>query len=128
MVLACRAKGLKVSTVRGIVRTLSTILSQAVDDELLPANPAMRMGKYLRQADDPEPTIDPFTKDEAAHVIAVARAFSGVAPVGPDRVSAQVDRTLCGGCRAGGLRVEEVAARLLPWSGDSNGPCHAGAA
>ena len=34
LVTVCRAKGLKVGTVRGIVRTLSTILSQAVEDEL----------------------------------------------------------------------------------------------
>jgi hypothetical protein len=41
LVTRCRAKGLKVRTVRGVVRTLSTILSQAVEDELLPANPAL---------------------------------------------------------------------------------------
>jgi len=41
-------------------------------DELLPANPALRLGRYLRSADDPEPVIDPFTRDEAAHVVAVA--------------------------------------------------------
>ena len=72
LVYACRAKGLSVGTVRGIARTLSTILSQAVDDELLPANPALRMGKYLRHADDPEPQIDPFTRDEVAHLVATA--------------------------------------------------------
>lgn len=73
LVFGCRAKGLKVSTVRGIVRTLSTVLSQAVEDEILPANPALRMGKHLRQGDDPEPQIDPFTRAEASHVVAVAR-------------------------------------------------------
>jgi integrase len=73
LVFDCRAKGLKVSTVRGIARTLSTILSQAVEDEILPANPALRMGKHLRQADDPEPQIDPFTRAEASHVLDVAR-------------------------------------------------------
>ena len=65
---------MKATTVRGIARTLSTILSQAVDDECLPANPALKLGKYLRTADDPEPALDPFTKDEAAHLLAVARA------------------------------------------------------
>src|SRR5262245_40487483 len=35
-----RAKGLKLNTVRGISRTLSALLSQAVEDEKLPANPA----------------------------------------------------------------------------------------
>ena len=69
-----RAKGLKVSTVRGIARTLSTILTQAVEDELLTANPALRLGKYLRQADDPEPEIRPFTRDEAAVIVDTARA------------------------------------------------------
>ena len=57
---------------RGIVRTLSTVLSQAVEDELLSANPALRMGKYLQRGDEPEPKVDPFTREEAEHVLAVA--------------------------------------------------------
>jgi integrase len=73
LVTICRAKGLKATTVRGIARTLSTILSQAVEDELLPANPALRLGKYLRSADDPEPVVDPFSRDETTHLLTVAR-------------------------------------------------------
>ena len=73
LVTTCRGKGLKVSTVRGIARTLSTILSQAVEDELLPANPALRLGRYLRSADDPEPEIDPFTREDVAALLVVAR-------------------------------------------------------
>jgi integrase len=65
-------KGLKVATVRGIVRTLSTVLTQAVDDELLSANPALRLGKYLRAADTLESAVDPFTRAEASHVVAMA--------------------------------------------------------
>lgn len=38
-------------------------------DELLPANPALRLGKYLRVADEPEPDIEPFTRDEARHLL-----------------------------------------------------------
>jgi integrase len=74
LVTNCRAKGLKASTVRGIARTLSTILTQAVDDELLLANPALRLGKYLRAGDDAEPQVDPFTREEVAHVLEIARA------------------------------------------------------
>ncbi len=74
LVLACRAKGLKVATVRGIARTLSTILSQAVEDELLPANPALRMGKHLRRGDDEEPRIDPLTREESAALESTAQA------------------------------------------------------
>jgi integrase len=74
LIVSCRGKGLRVATVRGIARTLSTILTQAVEDELLPANPALRLGRYLRPADEPEPEIDPFTRDEVVAVLAVARA------------------------------------------------------
>jgi hypothetical protein len=39
--------------VRGIARTLSVVLSQAVEDEKLLANPALKLGKYLRRATSP---------------------------------------------------------------------------
>jgi integrase len=74
MVTACRAKGLKVVTVRGIARTLSTILSQAVEDEWLPANPALRLGRYLRTGDEPEAEIDPLNRVEAAELAHAARS------------------------------------------------------
>jgi len=73
LVAVTRAKDLTINSVRGILRTLSVVLSQAVDDGLLPANPALSMRKYLRRGDEAEPTIDPFTRDEAAHLVAVAR-------------------------------------------------------
>ena len=73
LVTTVRKKGLKISTVRGIVRTLSTVLSQAVEDELLAANPALRMRKYLQRGDEPEAEVDPFPQEEAQHIVAVAR-------------------------------------------------------
>ena len=73
-----------------------------MDDECLPANPALRLGKYLRTADDPEPALDPFTKDEAAHVLAVARA----------RFPEWYPWLLCG--LRTGLRAGELLA--LQWS------------
>jgi len=72
LVATVRAKDLKINSVRGIVRTLSVVLSQAVDDGLLIANPALGMRKYLRRGDEPEPEMDPFTKDEAELLIATA--------------------------------------------------------
>ena len=69
----CRATGLEASTVRGIARTLSTVLTQAVEDELLPANAALRLGRYLRTADDPEPEIDPFTRADTTLLLEVCR-------------------------------------------------------
>ena len=73
LIPACRAKGLRVATVRGVLRALSTVLSQTVEDELLPANPAVGLGRYLRQGDEPELEIDPFTRDEAPRLLEVAR-------------------------------------------------------
>ena len=102
LVTAWRAKGLKATTVRGIARTVSTILTQAVDDELLPANPAFRLGKYLRAADDPEPAVDPFTKDESTHLLAVAH----------ERFPDWYPWLLCG--LRTGLRAGELLA--LQWS------------
>jgi integrase len=60
-------------SVRGIIRTLSTVLSQAVEDELLPANPALRMGRYLRRGDEPETPIEPLTRAEAVRLLAAAK-------------------------------------------------------
>ena len=99
LVFTCRSKGLQVATVRGIVRTLSTILSQAVDDELLVANPALRLGKYLRHADDPEPRIDPFTREEASHVLDTAACSSRTGIRGCSRAFAPAcARANCSGC------------------------------
>jgi integrase len=73
LVATCRGKGLARGSVRGIIRTLSTVLSQAVEDDLLEANPALRMGKYLRAGDDAETGIDPLTREDAAKFLIVTR-------------------------------------------------------
>src|SRR5262249_24343533 len=96
LVFTCRATGLKVTTVRGIVRTLSTILSQAVEDELLPANPALCMGKYLRAADDAEPAIEPFSREDVALLLAVKGIRGCSAVSGPACGPAS-----CSGCNGG---------------------------
>jgi len=73
LIAKCREKGLRIGTVRGILRTISTVLSQAVEDDLLPANPALQMRKHLKRGDEPESQPDPFTRDEAAHLLAVTK-------------------------------------------------------
>ena len=73
LIATARGKNLKLNTVRGIARTLSSMLSQAVEDEKLPANPALRMGRHLRRGDEPKTVIQPFTRDEAAHLVETAR-------------------------------------------------------
>ena len=74
IVVAARTKGLRLNTVRGIARTLSTVLSQAVEDGKLPANPALRMGRYLRHGDEVKTPIQVLTRDEAALLVGTAEA------------------------------------------------------
>jgi integrase len=73
LIISCRKKGLRLNTVKGIARTLSAVLSQAVEDEKIPANPALRLGRHLRRGDEPKHEVQPLTRDEAAHLVAVAR-------------------------------------------------------
>jgi integrase len=73
LVAVSRGKGLAVNTVKGIARTLSVVLSQAVEDEKLPANPALRLGRYLRRGDEPPAEIHPLNGDEAARLVRMAR-------------------------------------------------------
>ncbi len=65
LLAACRQKGLKRASLLGVQRTLSAVLSQAVEDQILAANPAFRMGKHMRMGDEPKPEIQPLTHVEA---------------------------------------------------------------
>lgn len=71
VIAAARDKGLKVASLQGVQRTLSAVLSSAVEDGILPANPAFRMGKHVRRGDEPRRTIEPLTPAEAAHFLTV---------------------------------------------------------
>ena len=75
LIATCRGKGLKLNTVKGIARTLSALLSQAVEDDKIAANPALRMGRYLRRGDEPKTELQPLTRAEAAHLIAIAERY-----------------------------------------------------
>jgi integrase len=74
LIAVCRQKGLRLNTVKGIARTLSALLSQAVEDEKLPAHPCLRMGRYLRRGDEPKTIVRPLTREEAAHLVHTAAA------------------------------------------------------
>ena len=69
LLVAMSLKALKPRTVTGVLRTLSTLLSEAVEDGLLPANPALRLGRLRRQLRDPNAPkrapVDPYTRGEA---------------------------------------------------------------
>jgi integrase len=60
-----RLEKLTPSTVRNLKAYLSCILNQAVDDELIDANPAARTGRLIKKT-DLKKDINPFTWDEKA--------------------------------------------------------------
>jgi integrase len=71
LIIASRKKGLKLNTVKGIARTLSAVLSQAVEDEKIPANPTLRLGRHLRRGDEPKREVEPLTREEATYLVAI---------------------------------------------------------
>jgi len=73
LIADCRTKGLSPKTVENICRTLSSVLSQAVEDGHLSANPAFRLGRYYRKVDHPKPRIQPLTTEAVHHFLVVAR-------------------------------------------------------
>jgi len=77
LITASRGRGLKGNSVKGIVRTLSAMLSEAVEDEKLAANPALRLGKYLRRGDEELVEIQPFNAGQAALLLTTAEQRFG---------------------------------------------------
>lgn len=72
LVTACHSKKLSSASIKAVNRTLSAVLSLAVEDELLPANPAFRMGKHMRTGDDLPNEINPLTAQEAHDMLVKA--------------------------------------------------------
>src|SRR5262249_38114808 len=65
---------LRPSTVRLLIATLRTLLNTAVEDGLTAANPAVRLGRFVRPADGLEGDApDPFTADEVTRLLEVAQ-------------------------------------------------------
>src|SRR5262249_55453652 len=72
LIVACRAKGLSRKSIENIGRTVSSVLSQAVEDGFLQANPAFRLGRYHRTGNDLKPEIHPLTREEASLLLETA--------------------------------------------------------
>jgi integrase len=73
-VLAELGRTLRASTVRTHIIPLQAVLSAAVEDGLLPANPAARLGKFIRSDVLPQERLDPLTREEATHLLETAEA------------------------------------------------------
>jgi integrase len=65
------------ATVAGLIRTLSAIFNAAAEDGIfLGANPALRPGRLLRVAEDPE-EVDILTKEEGERLLVTAKDHFG---------------------------------------------------
>jgi len=97
------------STVTHIKNVISGILNKAVDDEVIPANPAHRLGKVIKAKDRKE-SIDPLTKEELKKLLDTVQKDKNLTPWYP--LFLTLART--------GLRIGEVIG--LKWGDiDFNG-------
>jgi integrase len=73
LIAECRRKGLSRKSIENISRTVSSVLSQAMEDGLISGNPAFRLGRYYRTGDEMKAGICPLTADEVSVLLAAAR-------------------------------------------------------
>lgn len=67
--VGCLQRGLSAKTVQNIIRTLSSLFSHAIEDNLITANPALRPGKFLPKISKRR-SINPLTREEIALFLA----------------------------------------------------------
>lgn len=63
--VGCLQRGLSAKTVQNSIRTLSSLFSHAIEDNLIIANPALRPGKFLPKISKRR-SINPLTREELA--------------------------------------------------------------
>ncbi len=64
-----RGKPLSRSTVRHTVAVIREIYNHGIEDGMLVANPAIRLGRFLKAKADPRSEIAPFTEEEVARFL-----------------------------------------------------------
>ena len=67
--VGCLQRGLSAKTVQNIIRTLSSLFSHAIEDNLITANPALRPGKFLPKISKRR-SINPLNREELALFLA----------------------------------------------------------
>jgi integrase len=71
----CLRRGLTPKTVQNIIRCFSSLLSHAVEDNLISVNPALRPGKFLPKISKRR-RLDPLTRQELAQFLAHSKAVA----------------------------------------------------
>src|SRR5262249_51113181 len=70
-------RALSKETIRNIVAVLRADLSEAVESNLIDANPAVKLGKFYKEAADFHEEIDPFTAGEVSTLLEITRDHNG---------------------------------------------------
>lgn len=73
LAIGCLSKGQAPKTVQNIVRCLSSLLSHAVEDQLIVVNPALRPGKFLPKISKRR-KVNPLSREEVSILLATAKA------------------------------------------------------
>ena len=73
--VGCLQRGLSAKTVQNIIRTLSSLFSHALEDNLIVANPALRPGKFLPKISKRR-SINPLTREELALFLAHTKTMA----------------------------------------------------
>ena len=81
LIAPCREKGLSRKSIESIGRTLSRVLSQAVADGTLQANPAFGLGRYHRTVNELKLEIRLLTREEVALFLETARKRTPRRPI-----------------------------------------------
>jgi integrase len=74
---AAELRLLSKETIRNVVAALRACLSEAVESNLIPANPAVRLGKFFKESRDFHDEIDPFSREEVSLLLQVTREHYG---------------------------------------------------
>jgi integrase len=76
LIAGCRDKKLSAKSIGNISRTVSSVLTQAVEDGILAANPAFRLGRYYRHEGAPKAEIRPLTREEVTLFLSATRQYA----------------------------------------------------
>jgi len=80
LAMEIRGKGKKAKTAKKVIGTLSAILSEALDDNLITSNPALGLRKLYRSPDFSagglSKDVNPLTRDELTHLLTTAQNHS----------------------------------------------------
>jgi len=73
--VGCLQRGLSAKTVQNIIRTLSSLFSHTIEDNLITANPALRPGKFLPKISKRR-SINPLTREELALFLSYTKTMA----------------------------------------------------